>query len=77
AIFVLQSPLFNAIAENSYIFNVHSFYAEESPYTIARCEYGISYAAAIQKDNYYGVQFHTERSAAIGDKILKNFLDIV
>ena len=77
AIFDLQSPLFNGIAENSYIYNVHSFYAEDSPYTIARCEYGISYAAAIQKDNFYGVQFHTERSAAIGDKILKNFLDIV
>ncbi len=77
AIFNLQSPLFNNIADTSYIYNVHSFYAEDSEYTIANCEYGITYAAAIQKDNFYGVQFHTEKSATIGDKILKNFLDIV
>ena len=76
AIYDLQSPLFKGIPENSYIYNVHSYYAEDSAYTIARCDYGLPYAAAIQKDNFYGVQFHTEKSAAIGDQILNNFLQL-
>jgi imidazole glycerol-phosphate synthase subunit HisH len=75
-IFDLRSPLFNNITEKSYIYNVHSYYAENSPYTIAKCEYGLPYAAAIMKDNFYGVQFHTEKSAEVGDKIIKNFLEL-
>lgn len=75
-IYELQSPLFSNIANNSYIYNVHSYYAEDSPYTIAKCSYGIEYAAAVQKDNFYGVQFHTEKSADTGDKIIKNFLEL-
>jgi imidazole glycerol-phosphate synthase subunit HisH len=75
-IFALRSPLFNGIPESSYIYNVHSYYAEDSEYTIAKCEYGIQYAAAIKKDNFYGVQFHTEKSAEVGDKIINNFLDL-
>jgi imidazole glycerol-phosphate synthase subunit HisH len=75
-IFDLQSPLFNNITDKSYIYNVHSYYAEDSPYTIAKCEYGLPYAAAIMKDNFYGVQFHTEKSAEVGDKIIKNFLEL-
>jgi glutamine amidotransferase len=55
---------------------VHSYYAEDSPYTIAKCTYGINYAAAIRKDNFYGVQFHTEKSATTGDKIIQNFLEL-
>jgi glutamine amidotransferase len=43
-------------------------------YTIARCHYGVEYAAAVKKDNFYGVQFHTEKSADTGDQILKNFV---
>lgn len=77
AIYNLESPLFSNIAENSYIYNVHSYFAEDSAHTIARCNYGLPYAAAIKKDNFYGVQFHTEKSAEIGDRILKNFLDLV
>jgi glutamine amidotransferase len=75
-IFDLQSPLFKNIPGNSYIYNVHSYYAEDSQYTIAKCDYGLEYAAAIKKDNFYGVQFHTEKSAEVGDKIIKNFLEI-
>ena len=75
-IFDLQSPLFKNIADKSYIYNVHSYYAEDSQYTIAKCDYGLEYAAAIRKDNFYGVQFHTEKSAEVGDKIIKNFLEI-
>ncbi len=75
-IYDLQTSLFNRIANNSYIYNVHSYYAEDSPYTIAKCNYGINYAAAIRKDNFYGVQFHTEKSATTGDKIIQNFLEL-
>ena len=75
-IFQLQSPLFTGVPESSYIYNVHSYYAEDSQYTIAKCEYGLEYAAAVKKDNFYGVQFHTEKSAEVGDKIIKNFLEL-
>jgi imidazole glycerol-phosphate synthase subunit HisH len=74
-IYDLQSNLFKGIEEKSFIYNVHSYYAEDSQYTIAKCDYGIEYAAAVKKDNFYGVQFHTEKSAAIGDQILKNFIE--
>jgi glutamine amidotransferase len=73
-IYNLQSDLFRDIAENSFIYNVHSYYAADSSYTIATCTYGTSYAAAVKKDNFYGVQFHTEKSAAIGSRILDNFI---
>jgi glutamine amidotransferase len=73
-IYNLKTELFKGVEEKSFIYNVHSYYAENSEYTIATCSYGIEYAAAIKKDNFYGVQFHTEKSAVIGDRILKNFI---
>jgi glutamine amidotransferase len=75
-IYDLQSPLFAGVPNDSYIYNVHSYYAEDSPYTIAKCDYGVEYAAAIHKDNFYGVQFHTEKSAETGNRIIKNFLEL-
>jgi glutamine amidotransferase len=75
-IYELKTDLFKGIPENSFIYNVHSYYAEDSEYTIASCNYGLEYAAAVKKDNFYGLQFHTEKSAAVGDQIIKNFLDI-
>ena len=75
-IYDLKSKLFQNIPENSYIYNVHSYYAEDSDYTIATCLYGVAYAAAIKKDNFYGVQFHTEKSAGTGDTIIQNFLHL-
>jgi glutamine amidotransferase len=75
-IYDLKSDLFRQVPENSYIYNVHSYYADNSEYTIARCHYGVEYAAAVKKDNFYGVQFHTEKSAENGDKIIKNFLEL-
>jgi glutamine amidotransferase len=75
-IYDLKSPLFQNVKENSYIYNVHSYFATESEYTIAKCNYGVEYAAAVQKDNFYGVQFHTEKSAETGDQIIKNFLEL-
>jgi glutamine amidotransferase len=75
-IYNLKSALFKDIDNNSFVYNVHSYYAEDSSYTIASCDYGITYAAAVQKDNFYGVQFHTEKSAMTGDKIIQNFLNL-
>jgi len=75
-IYNLKSALFKDISNNSFIYNVHSYYAEDSAWTIASCDYGITYAAAVQKDNFYGVQFHTEKSARTGDKIIQNFLNL-
>jgi glutamine amidotransferase len=75
-IYNLKSALFKDVENNSFIYNVHSYYAEDSAWTIASCDYGITYAAAVQKDNFYGVQFHTEKSARTGDKIIQNFLNL-
>ena len=72
----LKSPLFKNIEEGSFIYNVHSYYAVDSEFSIATCNYGLYYSAAIHKDNFYGVQFHTEKSADTGDRILRNFLSI-
>lgn len=74
-IFNLESSLFTGLPEQSYIYYVHSYYAELGPETIARSEYGIPYSAALQQNNFYGVQFHTEKSAATGERILRNFIE--
>ena len=55
---------------------VHSFYAPKCEETIATTNYEMEYASALQKDNFYGVQFHPEKSGVIGEKILKNFLKL-
>ena len=67
-------PLFAGIAAGSYVYFVHSYRAPISQYTIAKSEYGEAFSAAIAKDNFMGVQFHPEKSAAIGAQILKNFM---
>lgn len=71
----LQSPLFKNL-ENDFIYLVHSFYAPKCEETIATCTYGLEYAAALAKDNFYGVQFHPEKSGEYGAQILKNFLSL-
>lgn len=72
----LKGPLFAGIAERSYMYFVHSYCAETGDYTMAQCDYGHPFSAALQKDNFYGVQFHTELSAAAGSAILSNFLNL-
>ncbi len=75
-IFDLKSRLFQGVPDNSFMYLVHSFYAEKCLETIATTNYNIDYASALQKDNFYGVQFHPEKSAEAGEKILENFLKI-
>ena len=75
-IYDLKTPLFNDVQENSDIYYVHSFYCENSEYTIAKTDYILEYSAALNKDNFYATQFHPEKSAGIGEQILKNFLSL-
>jgi len=70
----LRSPLFNGIDEQSYVYYVHSFYPEPCDCTIARTEYGIPFSGALQRDNFFGTQFHPEKSGPVGEQILRNFL---
>ena len=72
----LKSKLFTDIPEKSYIYLVHSFYAPKGTETIATSEYDVEYSAALQKANFYGVQFHPEKSSDVGSQILQNFLNI-
>ncbi len=75
-IYDLKTPLFNEVEENSDFYYVHSFYCENSEYTIAKTDYILEYSAALHKDNFYATQFHPEKSARIGEQILKNFLSL-
>jgi len=72
----LKSDLFTGIKEKEFMYLVHSFYAENCKESIATTNYEIEYAAALQKDNFYGVQFHPEKSSTKGSKILENFLNL-
>ncbi len=72
----LKSQLFNNVVENEFMYLVHSFYVPIIPETIAECNYNRFFSVAIQKNNFYGVQFHPEKSSKPGIKILENFLTI-
>ncbi len=72
----LKSALFEGIEENEYMYLVHSYYAPLCKETIATSNYGLEYSTALQKDNFYGVQFHPEKSSIAGAKVLKNFLKL-
>lgn len=71
----LSSNLFNNL-QSDYIYLVHSFYAPIAKETIATSTYGLEYSAALKKDNFYGVQFHPEKSGKYGNQILQNFLEL-
>lgn len=67
-------PLFTGIPDNTYFYFVHSFFIEyNADFTGATCNYGLTYAAAIQKGNFFGVQFHPEKSGVYGEQLLLNF----
>ncbi|NOH79565.1 imidazole glycerol phosphate synthase subunit HisH [Vibrio sp. RE86] len=71
-----EHPLFKEIEEGEYFYFVHSFGMPVGGYTIAECEYGKPFTAAVQSGNYYGVQFHPERSSKAGSKLIQNFLEL-
>lgn len=75
-VFDLKSPLFSGVAENSFVYFVHSYFMETGAETTATANYGQNFSAAIRKDNFYGVQFHAEKSGAIGASVLRNFLSL-
>lgn len=72
----LKSDLFKGISDNSYCYFVHSYFADAGQHTIATTNYCVPFSAALHKNNFYGVQFHSEKSAYIGEKIIENFLHI-
>lgn len=72
----LRGDLFRDVSENAYVYFVHSYYAELSEFTAAQTEYIIPFSAALQKDNFFSVQFHPEKSGAVGEQILRNFLEL-
>lgn len=72
----LSTGLFNDVPENSFCYFVHGYYAAKGEHTIATTDYVQPYSSALQRDNFYGVQFHPEKSAVVGEQILKNFLTL-
>ncbi len=72
----LKGKLFEGIAEGSYVYFVHSYFAEQNSDSVAETTHSLTFSAAIEKNNYYAVQFHPEKSAKVGEKILRNFLDL-
>ncbi|MFT4937621.1 MAG: glutamine amidotransferase [Paraglaciecola sp.] len=71
-----DAPLFKGIDDNSYFYFVHGFAVEVAEFTMAVCQYGRDFSAAIHKDNFFGVQFHPERSSDAGAQLLKNFIEL-
>ena len=70
----LKTNLFKGITENEFMYFVHTYFVPKSTYTISESSYGLNYSSAINKDNFYGTQFHPEKSGLIGEKIIKNFI---
>ncbi len=72
----LKGPLFKGIPEDSFVYYVHSFYAEVGLNTCAKTDYITPFSAALTKDNFHAVQFHPEKSGTAGELILKNFIEL-
>jgi glutamine amidotransferase len=75
-IYDLKTDLFKEIKENSYAYFVHGYYAALGEHTIATTDYIQPYSSALHKNNFYGTQFHPEKSATVGEQILKNFITL-
>ena len=72
----LRTKLFNKINEGVYMYLVHSYFVPTINETIGQSEYGLTYSVAVQKENFFGVQFHPEKSSSAGSQLLKNFLEL-
>ena len=75
-IFNLKSNLFKGVKEKEYMYFVHGYYVGKNTFSIAQTNYGLDYCSAMQKDNFYAVQFHAEKSSIVGEKIIKNFIEL-
>ena len=75
-IYDLRTPLYKSAGENSYVYFVHSYAVEVNENTIASCDYGGAFSASLNKGNFFGAQFHPEKSGEVGEKILRNFLNL-
>ncbi len=75
-IYNLKLDLFKGIKENEYMYLVHSYYVPNCKEAIATTNYDVEYASALQKNNFYGTQFHPEKSGDVGEQILANFLKL-
>lgn len=73
----LKTPLFHHVPEDSFCYFVHGYYAAVGDHTIAQTNYILPYSSALHRNNFYGVQFHPEKSAATGEQILKNFIQLI
>jgi imidazole glycerol-phosphate synthase subunit HisH len=73
-VYDLSTPLFDGVAENSFCYFVHGYYAALGCHTIGKTDYIQPYSSALRRRNFYGVQFHPEKSAQVGEKILNNFI---
>ena len=71
----LRSPLFSGLEPGAFVYFVHSFYAELGDNCAAQCDYLVPFAASLQRDNFYAVQFHPEKSGSVGSQIISNFLE--
>lgn len=76
SIYEFHSELFYGLKQNDFVYSVHSYYAALGNETTAITNYIHPYSAALQKDNFYAVQFHPEKSGAVGETILKNFITL-
>ena len=72
----MRGKLLRGLDDGAYVYFVHSYYAELDPCTSAICDYSVSFSAAMEKDNFYAVQFHPEKSGRVGERILQNFLEL-
>ncbi len=72
----LRGPLFEGVEDGNFMYFVHSFYAEMHPDMVAQTDYGVPFSAALQRENFFAVQFHPEKSGETSQRILKNFLKL-
>jgi glutamine amidotransferase len=70
------NPIFTPDLKGEYVYFVHSYYVEKGPYTTALTDYVQPFSCGLQKDNFYATQFHPEKSGAVGERIIKNFLSL-
>ena len=72
----VQGPLLEGLGKEPYVYFVHSYYVPQCPWTAATTDYVQPYSSALQRENFFATQFHPEKSGAVGEQILRNFLDL-